>query len=46
MDIAARTAASNDIGTLVHLYPLLEAEQAALKPMWPLAVPLLKRVMG
>lgn len=37
MDIAARPARSNDIGTLVHLYPLLEAEQAALKPMWPLA---------
>lgn len=37
MDIAARPAQPNDIGTLVHLYPLLEAEQAALKPMWPLA---------
>ena len=37
MNIAARPATANDIGVLTDLYPLLEAEQAALRPMWPLA---------
>lgn len=37
MEITARTAQPEDIEVLCSLYPLLEAEQSALKPMWPLA---------
>ena len=36
MNIAARPATVDDIGTLTALYADLEAEQAALKSMWPL----------
>ena len=37
MNITARHATLGDIDVLTDLYPLLEAEQAALRPMWPLA---------
>ena len=37
MEVAARDATPADIGMLVALYRELEAEQAALRPLWPLA---------
>ena len=37
MHISSRLAKVEDVGTLVALYRELEAEQAAIKPMWPLA---------
>ena len=37
MNITARPATSADVETLSDLYRLLEAEQAALRAMWPLA---------
>lgn len=37
VNITARSATRADVETLSGLYRLLEAEQAALKPMWPLA---------
>ena len=33
----ARIATSGDVSTIARLYGALEAEMAALKPMWPLA---------
>jgi GNAT superfamily N-acetyltransferase len=35
MEIAARPAAPDDVGTIVSLYRELESEQAALRPVWP-----------
>ena len=37
MHISARRASSHDLPELARLYRLLEAEQAALKSMWPVA---------
>ncbi len=37
MEIASRTATFADLDVLVELYRGLEAEQTAIKPMWPLA---------
>lgn len=37
MQIAARRASPDDLSTLLALYRELEAEQTALKDMWPLA---------
>ena len=37
MNITARPATPADVETLSDLYRLLEAEQAALRAMWPLA---------
>ena len=37
MKIAARPAHTDDLDTLLDLYRLMEAEQTALKEMWPLA---------
>lgn len=37
MNVSARPATIPDVPQLVRLYRLLEAEMAALKPIWPLA---------
>lgn len=37
MIVASRLASRDDLATLVELYRALEAEQAAIKVMWPLA---------
>jgi L-amino acid N-acyltransferase YncA len=37
VEIAARDAGKEDIEVLVELYRELEVEQAALRPLWPLA---------
>lgn len=37
MIVASRHAAADDLPVLLGLYRALEAEQTALKPMWPLA---------
>ena len=37
MQIAARQASEPDLAELVRMYRQLEAEQAALKPLWPVA---------
>lgn len=37
MQIAARHALETDLAELVRMYRLLEAEQAALKALWPVA---------
>lgn len=37
MNVTSRDATADDLDDLIRLYRLLEAEQAALRPMWPLA---------
>lgn len=37
MNVTSRPATTGDLDELVRLYRLLEAEQAALRPFWPLA---------
>ncbi len=37
MQITVREAVANDVDSLVAMYQALEAEQAALRPLWPLA---------
>lgn len=37
MEISVRDAGPDDVDVLVALYRELEAEQAALRPLWPLA---------
>jgi ribosomal protein S18 acetylase RimI-like enzyme len=37
VEVAARDASPADVDLLVELYRELEAEQAALRPLWPLA---------
>jgi ribosomal protein S18 acetylase RimI-like enzyme len=37
MHIAARRATDDDLPELLRLYRLLETEQAAIKPLWPVA---------
>jgi GNAT superfamily N-acetyltransferase len=37
VNVTSRTATSDDVDELIRLYRLLEAEQAALRPLWPLA---------
>ncbi|MDJ0961145.1 MAG: GNAT family N-acetyltransferase [Acidimicrobiia bacterium] len=37
MNVAARHATPADLDELIRMYRLLEAEQAALRPLWPVA---------
>jgi ribosomal protein S18 acetylase RimI-like enzyme len=37
VNVTSRPSTSDDLDELVRLYRLLEAEQAALRPFWPLA---------
>lgn len=37
MNVASRPATTDDLDELIRLFRLLEAEQAALRPLWPLA---------
>lgn len=37
MNVASRPATAEDLDELTRMYRLLEAEQAALRPLWPLA---------
>ena len=37
MNISSRNATPDDVDELIRMYRLLEAEQAALRPLWPLA---------
>lgn len=37
MNVTARPATTADLDELTRMYRLLEAEQAALRPLWPLA---------
>ena len=37
MNVASRPATPDDLDELIRMYRLLEAEQAALRPLWPLA---------
>jgi ribosomal protein S18 acetylase RimI-like enzyme len=37
VNITSRTATTDDVDELIRLFRLLEVEQAALRPLWPLA---------
>ena len=46
MNISSRNATPDDVDELIRMYRLLEAEQAALRPLWPLADGLDEPIVG